>query len=101
MTISGCSTLGVDADKIKPLPAASLCPPPSTYASYNTFLAETRIREGETAFQTVKRFRLAEKEKNAAGRRLWSGMKACRQEKETPRDKQKDETIADILAGGL
>ncbi len=86
MTTSGCSTLGVDAEKVKPLPASSLCPHPSAYASYNTFLSETRIKEGETAFQTVKRFRVAEKEKNSAGRRLWAGMKACR----LPIDKQTD-----------
>lgn len=82
------------------MPATSICPHPSVFASYTTFQSETRIREGETAFQTVKRFRLAEKEKNAAGRRLWSGIKACRQEVEKPAGPT-EETVIDIFGGGL
>ncbi len=83
------------------MPVASICPHPSVFASYNTFQTETRLQKGETAFATVKRFRLAEKEKNAAGRRLWSGMKACRAKEPAKPKEPTDSTISDILSGGL
>lgn len=76
--ISGCSTLGIDPPPVEPVKIAAVCPHPATFASYKTFTYKTEVRTGESAFQTVKRFRLAEKEKNDAGKRLWRGMKQCR-----------------------
>jgi hypothetical protein len=101
VTTSGCSTLGVDGAKIKPQPASALCPHPRVYANWHTFTGTTQIKQGETAFQTVKRFRVAEAEKNKAGQRLWEGMKACRQDKAPePKDPGAEDTsIADLFSG--
>jgi hypothetical protein len=100
VTTSGCSTLGVDGAKIKPQPASALCPHPRVYANWHTFAGTTQIKQGETAFQTVKRFRVAEAEKNKAGQRLWEGMKACRQDKAPePKDSGAEDTsIADLFS---
>lgn len=84
--ISGCSTLGIDGSRLEPVKVAAVCPHPSVFANYATFTNATQVRQGESAFQTVQRFRLAEAEKNRAGRRLWQGMKQCRA-KDVPEEK--------------
>lgn len=89
----------------QPISFADYCPPPQTFANWNVLKEETKVKKGETAFQTVKRFRLAEKEKNAAAQRLWTGMKSCRAkqvqvEVETT-VRKKQQAVSDILAGGL
>lgn len=91
----GCST----PQPSEPISAAALCPHPSVYASYATFNRTTEVKSGETAFQTVKRFRIAEKEKNASGRRLWNGLKSCRTKNAKPDEKER--SITEILIGGL
>jgi hypothetical protein len=68
---------------VAPLPeaepkVAAVCPQPGVFADPRVFRSTTKIQKGETAFQTVKRFRLAEAQKNAHGDRLWRGMQACR-----------------------
>lgn len=98
--------MGVQAPKAPPSVSFSdYCPPPQTFASWNTFTAETKVAKGENAFQTVKKFKLAEKEKNASAQRLWTGMKACRTKKVemevTTTVKKRQSTVSDILAGGL
>lgn len=57
---------------------AAVCPPPGVFANPQVFRTETKVKKGETVFQTLKRFRLAEAEKNAHGDRLWRGMQSCR-----------------------
>lgn len=104
--ISGCSTVGVQAPKVPPSVSFSdYCPPPQTFADWNTFTKETKVAKGETAFQTVKNFKLAEKEKNTSAQRLWTGMKACRSKKVemevTATVTKKQRSVSDILAGGL
>lgn len=57
---------------------AAFCPPESAIASPRTFRDHTTVNKGETAFQTVKRFRLAEQKKNADGKRLYKTYAECR-----------------------
>lgn len=96
--------MGIQSTPVKP-PSVSFqdyCPPPQTFADWNTFKAETKVVKGESPFATVKRFRLAEREKNASAQRLWTGMKACRSKKvEIEVTAKKKEAVSDILAGGL
>ncbi len=97
---SGCSTLPSPSDVNPQKKAALLCPHPSVYANWATFTGKTEVKQGETAFQTVKRFRVAEQRKNAEAQRLWEGMKACRADK-SPTQPDKEKTISEILIGGL
>lgn len=73
--ISGCSTAEIPVAAIN---VSQFCPPASTIASSGTFRTQTSIKKGETAFQTVKRFRLAEQKKNADGARMLRAYEACR-----------------------
>lgn len=96
--------MGVEPKKLPPTVSFSdYCPPPQTFASWHDFTQKTQVKKGETAFQTVKRFRIAEKERNDAAQRLWTGMKACRAKK-VDLDVQvtkKQKAVSDILVGGL
>jgi hypothetical protein len=82
---------------------ADYCPPPQTFADPRTFRTVTKVKKGETAFQTVKRFRLAEAKKNAAAQRLYNGMRSCRSKRVEMEDVTEIEggVTSDILAGGL
>lgn len=76
----GCSIPALQTSAPAPAsaPLAQACPSPQIFASWSTFTSETKVVPGETPFETVKRFRLAEKAKNSAGQRLWRGLKQCR-----------------------
>lgn len=56
--------------------------------------------KGETALKTAQKFRLAEARKNAAGQRLWTGLKKCRAIGSKPADQKKD-PASEVLIGGL
>jgi len=79
---SGCSTMPKIPAVAPPLAAepkvAAVCPQPGVFADPRVFRSKTVVKPGESAFATVKRFRLAEAQKNAHGDRLWRGMQACR-----------------------
>jgi hypothetical protein len=101
----GCST-GVELPKSPPpVSFSAYCPPADAFADYDTFVTRTVVKEGDTAFQTVKKFRLAEAEKNGAGRRLYNGFEQCRSKRVIPpRPKVKQpqpDAVSDILAGGF
>lgn len=100
MTISGCSTLPSPKDLPPAIKTGDICPPPQAFASWNDFTSQTKAMKGETAFQTAKRFRLAEERKNAAAQRLWMGLKRCREHGQPP-EKPKPKSITEILIGGL
>lgn len=72
---SACSTV----EPVAPaLSVASYCPPETTIASPQTFRNKVALKRGETPFQTVKRFRMAEKKKNDDGARLMATYAKCR-----------------------
>ena len=75
------------------------CPAPQAFASWSDFTTYTKVVKGESAYQTVKRFRIAEARKNAAGQRIWMGLKRCR-DQDIPAPKTKA-TPTDVLIGGL
>ena len=54
------------------------CVPPASVTSLGVFKAMTAVQIGETPFATVKRFRLEEAKKNAAGKRLYWAYQQCR-----------------------
>ena len=86
-----------------PVSFSAYCPPPEAFADYDDFVWKTQVKTGDTAFQTVARFKLAEAEKNAAGRNLWNGFKNCRAKRVLPQapKTKKQEATSDILAGGF
>ncbi len=73
--ISGCSTV---EPVVPALNLSAHCPPETAIASPKTFQSKVTLRQGETPFQTVKRFRMAEKKKNDDGRRLMEVYAKCR-----------------------
>jgi hypothetical protein len=107
MTISSCSTLP-PAEKVAPKPVsfADYCPPPQAFASWHDFTQTTPIAKGDTVLKTAKKFRIAEMRKNAAGQRLWMGLKRCRAqqvevEPEPKPEPDKKKAVKEVLIGGL
>jgi hypothetical protein len=92
----GCSTLPKPSELAPP--AKQSCLPPQSYASWYTFTSTTEVVPGESAFTTAKRFRIAEREKNLAGQRLWHGLKVCRGEL-TKTPQPKPEGLSSFLGG--
>lgn len=83
------------------------CPPPTTIASPRTFKTQTKLKQGETAFQTVKRFRMAEAAKNAEGLRMMRAYEACRKNtdealaKRYAEEQKRREAAKNVLSGGI
>ena len=106
MTISSCSTLP-PPEKVAPKPVsfADYCPPPQAFASWDDFTRTTPVIKGETVIKTAKKFRIAEMKKNAAGQRLWMGLKRCRAQQveiePEPKPEPKKKAVSDTLLGGL
>jgi hypothetical protein len=87
---------------------AAYCPPETAIASPQTFRTKTTLRQGERPFQTVKRFRLAEKKKNDDGARLMETYAKCRATTDeaiakhnAELEKQRKNATSGILAGGI
>ena len=75
LTISACSTVSPQPSDVD---IAQYCPADSVIVASRVYKSTIQIKQGETAFQTVKQFRLAEAEKNAAMRRLLTAYRRCR-----------------------
>lgn len=94
-------------EPVAAISVAQYCPPPSTIASPSSFRSETRVKQGEKAFQTVKRFRLSEKGKNAELRRLYQAYEACRKNtdealaKRYAEEEKRRQAASNVLTGGL
>jgi hypothetical protein len=69
-----------------PVNVSHLCPPETSILAPQAHREVTRIRDGENAFQTVKRFRLAEQKKNSDLRRLYQAYEACRKAVDVKKD---------------
>ncbi len=86
-----------------PVDVSHLCPPEASILSPSAHREVTRIRDNETAFQTVKRFRLAEQKKNADLRRLYQAYEACRKANDVrkdARDEERKKAVDNALIGG-
>ncbi len=79
LTISACSTTPPNvAGPVRQPRVSDVCPQPGVFANPATFKTTVKLKAGETATETIRRYKVSELDKNLAGQRLWNGMSSCR-----------------------